>query len=241
MIAVTSGKTNKGGVAMKLFIDSADIGEIEKWLSAGIRDGITTNPSLLKKAGVTDPVLAWRGIVDLIKKYSLTPLSLSVEVFKDDAEGMVEQAKDFVSKLNYLGTTIKIPILGTDGTDRLEVIRILSDLKIAVNCTACVHWFQAFSAAKAGAKYVSLLYCRSNDAGLDGLDMITRTRRLIDQHGLVSEIIIGSIRQAKQVFQVYDAGAHIITVPPKFFPELLFHQKSVDTQKQFLADAGVEV
>ena len=67
MIAVTSGKTNKGGVAMKLFIDSADIGEIEKWLSAGIRDGITTNPTLLKKAGVTDTVSAWRGIVDLIK------------------------------------------------------------------------------------------------------------------------------------------------------------------------------
>lgn len=226
---------------MKLFIDSADLGEIEKWLSAGIRDGITTNPTLLKKAGVTDPILAWRGIVDLIKKYSSISLSLSVEVFKDDAESMISQAREFIDQLGYTGATIKIPILGVDGTDRLGVIRTLSDLKIAVNCTACVHWFQAFLAAKAGAKYVSLLYCRSNDAGLDGLDMITRTRRLIDQHGLASEIIIGSIREARQVFQVYDAGAHIITVPPKFFPELLFQQKSVDTQTQFLKDAGVTV
>lgn len=226
---------------MKLFIDSADAGEIEKWLSAGIRDGITTNPTLLKSAGVSDPILAWRGIVDLIKKYSQIPLSLSVEVFKDDADGMVNQAREFIDQLGYAGATIKIPILGVDGTDRLGVIKALSDLKIAVNCTACVHWFQAFCAAKAGAKYVSLLYCRSNDAGFDGLDMITRTRRLIDQHNLASEIIVGSIRQAKQVFQVYDAGAHIITVPPKFFPELLFHQKSVDTQRQFLADAGVVI
>lgn len=225
---------------MKLFIDSADVAEIERWLANGLGDGVTTNPSLLKKAGSADPTSAWRGIIDLIGKHSPCPLPLSVEVFKDDAEGMVDQARSFVGELGYPGTTVKIPILGTDGTDRLRVIRILSDSKIAVNCTACVHWFQAFAAAKAGAKYVSLLYCRSNDAGLDGLDMIARTRRLIDEHGLASEIIVGSIREAQQVFKVSDAGAHIVTVPPKFFPQLLFHQKSVDTQRQFLADAGVK-
>ena len=224
---------------MILFIDTADLGEIERWLAAGVGDGVTTNPTLLKKAGFKEPVEAWRKIIGLIQKYSGDSLPLSVEVFKDDAPGMVDQARSFVGELGYGGTTVKIPILGTDGADRLWVIKTLADSRIAVNCTACVHWFQAFAAAKAGARFVSLLYCRSNDAGLDGLDMISRTRRLIDLHGLRAEIIVGSIREAKQVFDVYDAGAHIVTVPPQFFPKLLFHQKSVGTQKQFLADAGV--
>ena len=226
---------------MKLFIDSADSSEIERWLSAGIRDGITTNPSLLKKAGVTDPVLAWRGIVDLIKKYSQVPLSLSVEVFKDDADGMVNQAREFIDQLGYAGATIKIPILGTDGKDRLAVIHTLSSERITVNCTGCITWFQAFSAAKAGARFVSLLYRRILDAGLDGLGMIRETRKLIDFHGLHSEIIIGSIRKYVDVLDAYGAGGHIITIPPKFMPQLLFHKKSVDTQNQFLRDAGMQV
>lgn len=225
---------------MILFIDTADLKEIECWLAAGVGDGVTTNPTLLKKSGFTEPVPAWKQIIGLIQKYSSDSLPLSVEVFEDNPQRMIDQAISFVGELGYPGITIKIPILGTDGTDRLRVIKVLSDSKISVNCTACVHWFQAFAAAKAGARFVSLLYCRSNDAGLDGLDMISRTRRLINLHSLRAEIIVGSIREAKQVFDVYDAGAHIVTVPPKFFPELLFHQKSVDTQRQFLADAGVQ-
>lgn len=224
---------------MILFIDTADLGEIERWLAAGLGDGVTTNPSLLKKAGFSDPVGAWVQIIGLIQKYSGDSLPLSVEVFKDDADGMVEQAREFVAGLNYPGTTVKIPIQATDGGDRLRVIKALSDSGIAINCTACVHWFQAFAAAKAGAKFVSLLYRRSIDSGLDGQDMIRRARALLDEHGLAAKIIAGSIRQHQDVFDVYEAGAHVITVPPKFFPELLHQAKSVETQKQFLADAGV--
>ena len=226
---------------MILFIDTADLEEIERWLAAGIGDGVTTNPTLLKKAGFTEPMPAWREIIALIQKYSRDHLPLSVEVFRDDVEGMVEQAKEFVSALNYPGATIKIPVQAADGSDRLWVIKTLSDAGVAVNCTACMHWFQAFAAAKAGAKYVSLLYRRSVDSGLNGLDMISRTRKLLDQHSLPAKIIVGSIRLAQDVFDVYDAGAHIITVPPQFFPQLLHQQKSVDTQRQFLADAGVKL
>ena len=226
---------------MILFIDTADLGEIERWLAAGVGDGVTTNPTLLKKAGFKEPVEAWKRIIGLIQKHSGDSLPLSVEVFRDDAEGMVEQATEFVSALGYAGTTVKIPIQATDGSDRLGVIKTLSDSGVAVNCTACMHWFQAFCAAKAGARYVSLLYRRSIDSGLDGLDMIRRTRGLLDEHGLGAEIIAGSIRQAQDVLDVYEAGAHVITVPPQFFPQLLHQQKSVDTQRQFLTDAGVQV
>lgn len=226
---------------MKLFIDTANLAEIEVWLRTGIGSGVTTNPTILKKAGFDNPLDAWGKIIELINRYSKCPLSLSVEVFRDDQEGMLEQAREFVGKLSYTGIAVKIPILGLDGTDRLSVVRQLSSEKIAVNCTACIHWFQAFTAALAGAKFVSLFYRRSIDAGFDGCEMISRTRKLIDEHGLEAEIIAGSIRQAQDVIAAYDAGAHIVTVPPKFFPQLLFQQKSVDTQRQFLTDAGVEL
>lgn len=226
---------------MILFIDTADLGEIERWLASGVGDGVTTNPTLLKKAGFKEPVEAWRKIICLIQKYSGDSLPLSVEVFRDDPKGMLEQATEFVSVLGYAGTTVKIPIQAADGTDRLRVIRVLSEGRIAVNCTACMHWFQAFAAAKAGARFVSLLYRRSIDAGLDGQDMIRRTRALLDEHGLGAKIIVGSIRQTRDVFDVYEAGAHVVTVPPQFFPQLLHQPKSVDTQIQFLTDAGVEI
>jgi transaldolase len=226
---------------MKVFVDTADLAEIERWLKASLVDGITTNPSILKNAGFANPQEAWRKIIELKNRYLAEPISLSAEVFRDDADGMLEQARAFVKEMNYPGLTIKIPILGTDGSDRLAVIRTLNREKIAVNCTCCITWFQAFAAAKAGARYVSLLYRRIMDCGLDGLGMIRKTRELIDQYKLSSEIIVGSIRQFRDVLDAYEAGAHIVTVPPKFFPELLFHEKSVATQKQFLSDAGVKV
>ncbi len=226
---------------MKIFIDSADLQEVERWLSVGLGVGITTNPTILKQAGFADPYDAWRRIISIIQAHTESPLSLSAEVFCDDPQEMVSQARTIVKTLGYAGTTIKIPILGADGADRLQVIQALSRENVQVNCTGCITWFQAFAAARAGARYVSLLYRRCLDAGLDGLYMIQKTRALLDLHSLKAEIIVGSIRQQRDVLDAYDAGAHIITVPPKFIPQLLFHQKSVDTQKQFLADAGTAV
>mgnify|MGYP001567584785 CR=1 FL=1 len=224
---------------MKPFLDTADLVEIERWLKTGLLDGITTNPTILKSAGVTEPMKAWRQIVELIRKHTATSISLSVEVFSDSPEEMLKQAKAFVAELDYEGTTIKIPILGTDGTDRLAVIHELAKQEIAVNCTACITWLQAFAAAKAGAKYVSLLYRRIMGTGLDAEVEIRKTRQLLDQYKLPSEIIVGSIRKKYDVLKAYEAGAHIVTIPTKFLPELLMNRKSVETQKQFLKDAGV--
>lgn len=224
---------------MRIFIDTADLGQIAEWLNTGIIDGVTTNPTLLKKAGFTNSKQAWKEIIGLISLYTSDPLPLSAEVFCDDPEEMYEQATSFVKEMEYDGLVIKIPILGTDGANRLAVIRRLSLARVAVNCTGCMTWFQAFCAAKAGAKYVSLLYRRILDAGQNGLGMFLMTRKMLDKYHLSAEIIAGSIRRAQDVFDTHAAGAHIVTIPPKFFPQLLFHQKSVDTQKQFLQDAGV--
>lgn len=221
---------------MKLFLDTADLKEIEKWLALGLIEGITTNPTLLKRAGFKNPQEAWKKIIELKSRYTEKPISLSAEVFCDAPEEMLAQARSFVAELGYPGLAIKIPILGTDGTDRLSVIDLLSEEGIAVNCTGCVTWIQACAAAASGAKFVSLLYRRSVDAKLNGPVMIRKTREFLDSQNLKAEIIAGSIREANDVFDAFEAGAHIVTVPPKF---MLFHQKSVDTQVQFLTDAGV--
>ncbi len=221
---------------MKIFLDTADLGEIEKWLKTGILDGITTNPSLVKKK---NPIPIWKKIIEAIRAYSKEPISLSVEVFGDTPGAMLRQADYFIRVLNYSGLAIKIPILGVDGTDRLGVVHKLSDSGITVNCTACVDWHQAFWAAKAGAKYVSLLYRRIIDMGSDGLATIKKTRKELDDCNLKSEIIAGSIREARDVFDVYEAGVHIVTVPPKFMPKIIYQKKSVETQEQFLRDAGM--
>jgi len=224
---------------MKIFIDTADISELEHWLEKGIIDGVTTNPTLLKKAGFDNPVRGWERIIEVIGKHMADPISLSTEVFEDDPTAMVAQARDFVQQLKYPGITIKIPILGLDGSDRLEVIHRLSRIGIAVNATCCIHWTQAYGAAKAGARYVSLLYRRALDVGIDGLDMIRHTRELIDRYALQAEIIGASVREAKDVLLTYEAGAHIVTIPPRLFHPFFFQQKSVDTHRQFLEDAGV--
>ncbi len=229
---------------MKFFLDTADVKEIDFWLSRGVGEGVTTNPSILKKMGVKDPFTAWREIIRVLKGYKARDffLPISVEVFKDNGPEMVEQARLFVRELSYEGTVVKIPILNTEGQDCLSVIRRLSSDDIAVNCTACVTWYQAVQAAQAGARYVSLLYRRMIDAGLDAKAMISTTRDMIERDSLGAEIIAGSIRELPDIMACFEAGAHIVTAPSKFLPELpqlLFHQKSVDTQKQFLADAGV--
>src|SRR3989344_2081760 len=168
---------------MKIFLDTADLKEIGKWLATNLIEGITTNPTLLKRAGFKNPQEAWKKIIELKSRYTEKPISLSVEVFCDKPEEMLEQARSFVAELAYPCLAIKIPILGTDGTDRLSVIKTLSAESIAVNCTGCVQFIQASVAAAAGAKFVSLLYRRSMDAKLNGLAMIRRTREFLDaQH-----------------------------------------------------------
>ena len=227
------------GRIMKLFLDTADFAELNKWLATRWVDGITTNPTILKKAGLKDPMDAWKKIIELKGAHTIEPLSLSAEVFCDVPDEMVVQAKGFVKELNYPGTTIKIPILTSTGQNCLSVIQALAKERIAVNCTGCITWIQALAAAKAGARYVSLLYRRIMDAGLDGKEEIRETRELLDRYGLKAEIIAGSIRELRDITDCYEAGAHIVTVPPKFLDQLLFHQKSADTQKQFLEDAKI--
>lgn len=238
---------------MKIFIDTANLAEIEEALKRGFIQGITTNPSLLSK----EPKGSFQGhiekIISLIKKYR-QGIHLSVEVFSTDPAEIVRQALEFQKLFQYKQLSVKVQI----GWNELETIRQLSSQGISVNCTACMTISQAMMAIEAGAAYVSLFWGRIRDGGveesaaaareelkkknaLDAKDFdpafVTQSvRQIIDREDSKTQIIIGSIRSIADIRDAALAGAHIATVPPKFFPDMVKHFKTDQVVQQFLTD-----
>src|SRR5437899_6029356 len=152
-----------GGSQMKIFVDSANLVEIEEALQRGFVAGVTTNPSILSKEDRVDMRLHIGRIIELLSRYEVT-IPLSVEVFTDDPQEMVRQAEELTSEFgSYQGLNIKVPI----GWKELGVICELKSRGIRVNCTCCMSFNQAIMAACAGADFVSLCYGRIRDIGYD--------------------------------------------------------------------------
>jgi len=230
---------------MKLFIDTADLQEIEDALKKGVIQGITTNPSLVSKVPKGDSekpfieryVEHMRKIADLSRKYNSTA-SLSVEVFTENPKEMVEQALDLVQQIGYDNIAIKIPA----GWEELEAVKELSKKGIPVNFTCCFTESQLILGALAGAKYVSLFYNRlidhnkQNNLHENQLEIIENVREFIEDLDLRSEIIIGSIRHPKDITDSWHSGAHIVTAGYKFFQPMMKHPKTDDSIAGFLDD-----
>ena len=214
---------------MKLFLDTANLKEIEKFLKLGIISGITTNPTIIAKEPKTDYLTHVNKIVNLCQKHK-QEVPLSIEVFQTDPKKMITQAKEFVSKLNYSNLNIKIPI----GWEELGVIKELRKNKIKVNCTCGMKESQAILAASVGAEYFSLFCGRIRDVGVDPFPVIKNTRQLLE--GTNTKLIIGSIRQEKDVADSFLAGADIVTVPPAFFEKMATHPRTTETVNQFIND-----
>ncbi len=219
---------------MKLFVDTANLGELEQTLARGFVAGITTNPSILAKEERGDFAEHINKIIALIRKFG-TDVPLSVEVFVEDPAEMLDQALKFVASFDYPALNVKVPI----GWDELAVIAALRQRGIKVNCTCCMSFNQAYMAALAGANYVSLFYGRIRDIGYDAKAVVTQTARAFREGGIDSEIIVGSIRHIYDINEALDAGAHIVTVPPKFFPQLTQHPKTTEAVQQFIGDFRV--
>ncbi len=216
---------------MKLFIDSANLLDIEQCLKRGIVAGVTTNPSILAKEPKGDFLEHVRKIVALLREYrAIVPLS--VEVFSTKKEEMIRQAETFLSELKYEKLNIKIPI----GWDELEVIHTLRSRGIDVNCTCCMSYNQAMMAASAGANFISLFYGRIRDTGYNAFEVVQETARTLRTWNSPSEIIVGSIRHIHDINDAIKAGAHIVTVPPQFFPQMVKHPKTDETVRQFVSD-----
>ncbi len=215
---------------MEIFIDSASITEIGKWLNMGVIDGVTTNPSIMFKDGIYDAEAGAREIAALVN-----PRSLSVEVTTNDLDGMITQAQRFASWAPNIA--VKIPQITQDGIPCYGVIRQLETEGIKVNATVAMSLGQVILAAKAGATYISIFAGRMADEGGNAPEVIRNSVEWLERWKYKSRIIVGSIRSVGDVLSAAIAGAHIITIPPQFLGKMADHQYSRETVKQFIDDA----
>lgn len=212
---------------MKLFLDTANLEEIDKGLQLGILSGITTNPALIAKEPKADFLEHIKKITALCKKHN-QEIPLSIEVFKTDPDEMIQQAKDFVAQIDYANINIKIPV----GFEEMRVITKLGKSNIPVNCTCGFNEAQAVLAANAGAKYFSFFCGRMKDIGVNPFEVIKNTRKLLE--GTNTEIIIGSIRHMQDLVDSHLAGAHIVTAPLAILEKMAIHPKTTESINQFL-------
>jgi transaldolase len=215
---------------MEIFIDSANLEEIRRWLEYGVVDGVTTNPSILLKDGGHDMEARAKKIAGLVY-----PRPVSVEVTTNDQSEMVEQARELAAWAPNI--VIKIPVVNEYGEPSLGVVRTLVQEDIKVNMTACLSFGQVVLGAKAGATYVSIFAGRVADEGHDAPQLVRQAVEWLKTWNYPSKILVGSIREVINIQDAALAGAHIITVPPQFMSKMIDHQYSRATVAQFNKDA----
>jgi len=217
---------------MKIFVDSANLNEIEDALKRGFAGGVTTNPSILAKEKRIDFKLHLSKIVALLERYDVT-IPLSIEVFSTNPQEMIRQAYELVEEFGrYEGLNIKVPI----GWGELGVIHELKARGVKINCTCCMSFNQAIMAASAGADFVSLFYGRIRDVGYDAFSVVKRVHQVFRESAITTQIIVGSIRHIYDINDALLAGADIVTVPPKFFQAMVSHPKTDEAVRQFVTD-----
>ena len=216
---------------MKIFIDSANIKEIDKWLSMGVVDGVTTNPSIMFREGLYDIEQGVRKIASLIN-----PLPLSVEVTTNDLGEMLKQGRQFADWSPNI--VVKIPQTNQDGVPCFGVMHQLEKMNIKVNATAALSLGQVILSAKAGATYISIFAGRVTDEGGNSSELIMNSVDILENGSFKSQIIVGSIRSVGDVLAAAIAGAHIITIPPQFIDKMADHKYTRDTVRQFIVDAN---
>lgn len=219
-----------------LFLDTGDLAEIEKYLKMGILDGVTTNPTIMKKCGVVGGFAVIRDRSKAIAKL-IDPLPLSLETSSPEGnkQEILDQAREFASWAPNIN--IKVTFTTQDGAPNTDVIRQLTSEGISVNATAMMSVPQCFLAAKVRAKYVSLFCGRIANMGYDPVPELRKLRELLDRYGLEAQIIAASSREALNILQWFEAGAHIVTVTPNLLKPCIDHPYTRDTVKMFDDDA----
>ncbi|MEN3039983.1 MAG: fructose-6-phosphate aldolase [Bacteroidia bacterium] len=209
---------------MQFFLDTALLSEIEEAAALGVLDGVTTNPSLMAKAGVQDFDAHYRAIAER------TPGPVSAEVISTTYADMVAEARH-LSKLAP-NIVVKIPFI-PDGVKALHTLR---EEGIPTNCTLIFSPVQALIAAKAGATYVSPFIGRLDDIGHEGMEIIRQIRQIFDNYGLETKILAASIRHPLHVLQAALEGADVATMPYAVLRQLFHHPLTDKGLAQFLAD-----
>ena len=222
---------------MAIFLDTGNIKEVEKFMRMGIIRGVTTNPTILHKAGVTSGSKGIKSRSVEIAKI-IAPYPLSVEVTTNNPHRMIEQAKEYSGWADNIN--VKITIHGPNGeAENLEVIHELSSKhKISINATAMMSAQQCLLAAMAGAEYVSIFGGRVNNMGYNVCSEITKLRAVLDRQKLASKIIVGSTREILNIIEWLEAGADIVTALPEILNGMVVHPYSKETVQMFLQDAA---
>lgn len=208
---------------MKFFADTADTVDIRELAEAGLLDGVTTNPSLINKAG--------RDFLEVVKEIcGLVPGPVSAEVVALDHETMMREAE--VLRKIADNVAVKVPLT----LDGLKTCRKLSADGTMVNVTLCFSANQALLAAKAGAAFVSPFVGRHDDVGLDGMQLIADIRLIYDNYDFGTEILVASVRHPIHVLESAKLGADVATMPPTVIRALVKHPLTDKGIDGFLAD-----
>jgi len=204
---------------MKIFLDTAEVDAVAQRFASGLIDGVTTNPSLIRKSG-KDPI-------DVYKEFrEIGILDISMEVVGSAAQ-MYHEARRLHDNFGDV-CTVKLPMT----RDGLSVCKELSDMNIKVNVTLIFCAAQAVLAAKAGATYVSPFVGRLDDQSVAGLEVVRSITGLYQIHGIRTQVLSASIRSVQRAVRSWYNGARVVTMPPKVFDQMYDH---------ILTDKGLEI
>lgn len=212
---------------MKFFIDTANLSEIAEAQALGVLDGVTTNPSLMAKEGITgaENILAhYQKICDLVDG------DVSAEVISTDFEGMVKEGEALAALHPQI--VVKLPMIA----DGVKACKYFSDKGIRTNVTLVFSAGQALLAAKAGATYVSPFLGRLDDISTDGLNLIDEIRMIYDNYGFQTQILAASIRHTMHVINCAKLGSDVMTGPLSSITGLLKHPLTDSGLAKFLED-----
>ena len=212
---------------MKFFIDTANLKEIQEAIDLGILDGVTTNPSLMAKEGITGK----QNILDhYVAICNIVDGPVSAEVISTDYAGMVLEGEHLASL--HKNIVVKIPMI----PEGIKAIKYFSGKGIATNCTLVFSAGQALLAAKAGATYISPFLGRLDDISTNGLDLIAQIRLIYDNYAFNTQILAASIRHPMHIINCAEIGSDVMTGPLSAIKALAKHPLTDLGLQQFLAD-----
>ncbi|MBQ4821991.1 fructose-6-phosphate aldolase [Aquimarina sp. MMG016] len=212
---------------MKFFIDTANLDQIKEAQDLGVLDGVTTNPSLMAKEGITGK----ENIINHYKKIcEIVTGDVSAEVISTDYDGIIKEGEELAKLHDQI--IVKVPMI----KEGVKAIKYFSDHGIKTNCTLVFSVGQALLAAKAGATYVSPFIGRLDDISTDGLNLIAEIRMVYDNYGFDTQILAASVRHTMHVIDCAKIGADVMTGPLSSIEGLLKHPLTDIGLAKFLAD-----
>jgi transaldolase len=212
---------------MKFFIDTANLKQIKEAQELGVLDGVTTNPSLMAKEGITGKNNILKHYVDIC---NIVDGDVSAEVNAIELDQMIVEGEELAELHEQI--VVKVPMI----KDGIKAIKYFSDKGIRTNCTLVFSSGQALLAAKAGATYVSPFIGRLDDISTDGLNLISEIRLIYDNYGFETEILAASVRHAMHIIECAKLGADVMTGSLSSIESLLKHPLTDSGLAQFLAD-----